>query len=813
MNLSSKELLHRLGRGDSIAAVCEAAGISENELHLWWEAETARRVPDMAGAQTAPVGGPVTIDRDEWGIPHVSADNDKDLFYGLGLAMAQDRLFQLDYLRRKGSGQLAEILGASALEQDRLVRTVGLRRIAETEWSRIPEETATLVTAFAAGVNAVIDQSADGLPIEFDLLDYQPEPWTPIDCLVIEIEFCWYLTGRFPVIVIPELAKRALGDGPLYRAFLSGEASDECILPPDAYPPNSSERPTDPVGRAIGGPDDGVGSNNWVVDGRFTKEGRPLLASDPHIAFEAVSCWYEVRLCGGSFDVAGMAYVGMPAVIIGSSPHVAWGITNNICSLRDLYQEQTDPNHPGCFLYDGQWEPWLELTETIAVRDADPVEETIRFSRNGPIVDDVLPPPADQTGPVALNWLGAHHGSWLTAMLAMNRATDAAEFRESLRPWHAPTFSMVFADAQGRIGLQISGRIPIRNRPERGYRAGWDPNDQWHGLIPFEQMPGILDPERGWIATANNPLATDDYPYPLASTSGSGHRARRIRQMLEDRPESGFSREDFARMQQDTLSLRASECVPPLVEILEAALSSNGLNSSSAERLRTATDLLRRWNCRIEADRPEPALFNVFFSRWTEVVTAERFDGDTAALLGTGINGLAAELLRNDAVGWFAGGDRTEQIANTFNRTLQELADRLGSDIVAWRWGELHRLPLRHILSSRGDLGRFLDVPGRDVDGDITTVGNTSSGDDWLATIGGGYRMIAEPGASPTGLWAVDLQSESGHAGSAHYSDQYPQWIAGQHHFLPLNAECAPETLSHHLTLRPDSRTDKPPLK
>lgn len=811
MNLSDNDVLRRLGRGESIASICDASGITAREFHLWWSEQTARRVPEMDGTQSAPVGAPVTIARDECGIPHINADTDEDLFFGFGVAMTQDRLFQMDCLRRKGSGRLSEILGSSALEQDTLARTVGLRRIAEAEWQRIPDETAKLLTAFTAGVNAVIDQSTDKLPIEFDLLDYRPEPWSPIDCVVMEIEFCWYLTGRFPVIVIPELAKRELGDGALYNAFLQGEAGDECILPPDAYPPNSPTRQTEPVGSAIGGPDDGVGSNNWVVGGRFTKSGQPLLASDPHIAFEAVSCWYEVRLCGGSFDTAGMAYVGMPAFLIGSNPHVAWGITNNICSLRDLYQEQTDPNQPGCFRYGGRWEPWRELTETISVRNSEPVNVTIRFSRNGPIVDDVLPPPGNQTGPVSLKWLGAHHGGWLTAMLAMNRATDAEEFRESLRPWHAPTFSMVFADAEGRIGLQTSGRIPIRDRPERGYRRGWDPQDQWQGLIPFEQMPGILDPQRGWIATANNRLATDDYPYPLASTSGSGHRAKRIRQMLEERQGRPLSRDDFREMQQDTLSLRAVECVPPLLEIIETAVRSGETESSSSGRLRTSIDLLRQWNYRVKADMPQPAIFNLFFSRWAEAVAAERFDADTAALLVVGVKGLAAALLRDDACGWFAGGNRTTRIVTTFEQTLQELTDRFGPDIHEWIWGKLHRLPLKHVLSARGDLGQLLDHPGREVDGDITTVGNTSSGDDWLATIGGGYRMVAEPGGPSTGLWAVDLQSQSGHPGSLHYSDQYEQWIEGDGHFLPLGADDNPENLQTVLTLQPTNKGGRSP--
>ena len=214
-----------------------------------------------------------------------------------------------------------------------------------------------------------ITHCGDRLPIEFDLLDYRPEPWSPVDSLAIESEFRWYLTGRFPVIVMPELAKRVLGDGPLYREFLLGEADEEAVVPPEAY----ADRRRVPrlvarvVGQATADPE-GTGSNNWVVAGRHCLSGRPMVASDPHIAFEAVSCWYEAHLHGDGFHVAGMAYAGMPAVMFGRNERVAWGITNNICSQRDLYQERTDPAHPGCFLYDGRWEPARQTVEVIRVR-------------------------------------------------------------------------------------------------------------------------------------------------------------------------------------------------------------------------------------------------------------------------------------------------------------------------------------------------------------------------------------------------------------------------------------------------------------
>ena len=244
------------------------------------------------------------IRRDRWGIPHVEARDDHDLFFGFGYAVAQDRLFQLDYLRRRARGRLAEVLGAGALASDVLYRTLDLGRVAEDEWRGLPTGDRDLLSAYAAGVNALIDATRERPPIEFDLLDYRPEPWSPTDSLAVAAEFGWYLTGRFPVIVVPELVKRALGDGPLYRAFLRGEADDESILPPGSYPASPPLGRVD-VGQTVSDPDQGHGSNNWVLSGARTTTGKPLVASDPHVPFGTVSMWHEIHLRGGSLHVDG----------------------------------------------------------------------------------------------------------------------------------------------------------------------------------------------------------------------------------------------------------------------------------------------------------------------------------------------------------------------------------------------------------------------------------------------------------------------------------------------------------------------------
>jgi penicillin amidase len=774
--LSSSEMLTRLGAGQSIADVCAAAGLSREQFDAWWRGECCRRVPPTEGV--CRVRGPrsrVEIRRDRWGVPHIFAESDGDLFFGFGYATAQDRLFQLDHWRRKARGRLAEILGRDALESDILYRTLGLTQAADAEWAALPADTRAMIGSYSAGINALIEQSRGRLPIEFDLLGYEPELWTPEDSMVIAKEARWYMTGRLPVIVIPELAKRALGQGPLYCEFLLGEADDESIVPPGAYPARPA---ADPRVGAVMGEDGGPGSNNWVLAGTRTATSKPLVANDPHVPFGAVSIWYQVCLRGGSFHVAGVSMVGQPGVIIGRNERVAWGITNNICSLRDLYQEKTDPAHPDCFLYDGRWEPARQREEVIYVKGMEPVRKVVRSSRNGPIVDEVLPSAARPTGPVALRWLGVEPCGWLTAMIAMNRSRTAEEFREALRPWHVPTFNLVFADVDGHTSFQSVGRIPVRDVAERGYRPGWDPRHQWDGLISFEDMPQMRDPKSGFAITANNRLAPDDYPYPLAGTWSGGHRARRIRELIEARPK--LTREDCQQLQQDVFSGRAAECVPALVALLA---------DDPDPYVRRALAFLKAWDFRVVPDSIAAALFNVFFSRWCRTVTAERFPADQAELVAANAGGLAARLLAGDKIGWFAQGDCGAAVRRTFRAALDELTARLGPEDAAWTWGRLHPLVQKHFLSGRGELGQLLDHSSLPIGGDGTTINSGTTDARHAAYLGAGYRMVADLADPAHGLWSIEAGSVSGHPGSPHYDDQLALWAEGGYHYLSVDGE------------------------
>ncbi|MDB5391910.1 MAG: penicillin amidase [Planctomycetaceae bacterium] len=344
----------------------------------------------------------------------------------------------------------------------------------------------------------------------------------------------------------------------------------------------------------------------------------------------------------------------------------------------------------------------------------------------------------------------------------------------------------MIADTAGHIAVQCAGRIPLRSTAERGFRPGWDPRHQWLGLLPFEALPHCVNPSRGWLATANNRLAGDDYAYPLFGTWISGYRAARIREMIEsqiatranDPSNGGFEMAHHRVMHQDVLSLRAIKCVPLLIKVLE---------NIQHPQLQAAVSCLRDWNGHVEAHLVAPTLFNVFFTRWSKAVTDIYFEGETAELLAKQAEYVASRLLEADPSGWLVPGTRETGIRNVFLKTLAYLTERFGDDMTAWTWSRIHQIPLKHVLSTRGDLGQLLNHGGGPVKGDMITVCNTGSGPDWIANSGAGYRLIAD--LAEYGLWAVDGSSQSGNVGTEHYADQFNLWNNGEYHFIPLDSD------------------------
>jgi penicillin amidase len=754
-------------------AISRAAGISQEELAAAVRADLHRRLPPAELRLRGGVSGPVEIVRDRYGIPHISAATTPDLFYGLGLTMGQDRLWQMDLFRRRGQGRLAEVLGAQSLGSDQAHRTLQSAELARADAEALDAPTRAAMDGFVAGVNHAAELSIGRLPIEFDLLGYEPEAWTVDHILTAARGFWWSLNGRLASLVVGEAAQRFLPAGPLRDAFLTPDYADETIVPGGSLssPDGSGHDP------------DLTGSNNWAVGGRRTVSGAGLLASDPHQPFAVPANWYECRLLGPEDDSAGAAWAGMPGLFFGRNRHIAWGLTNNNVSLRDLYVEEVNPDDPGQYRDGDHWRTFDEREEAIPVRGGAPVTMTVRTTSRGPIVNHLIPSvdrpseAPDGDPPLALRWVGLEPVRNIGPLLGLNRARNWGEFRAALEPWPLPTFNWGFADREGRVGYQCASRVPVRGRSTRGFREANRADDAWRGFIPFDEMPRI-DPGQDFILSANNPTVGPDYPYGFAGAFASGERARRIRVTLEVNRQ--VDADSSRKLQLDSYSLHADWVCGALLR------RTTGRRDPEIELFRQQ---IEAWNNQYELDQRGPVFYEMFMRLWASRVAGERFPEHLAGLV-TGQGSVVARLLEADDLDWFETGvDKNELIIETIREAVRAVRDRFGQSPDGWRWEAIHLAHFKHPLSNEV-LAPFCDLGPAGIAGTGSTVRNTGLGDSPLfeATSGAEYQLVADLGDDAKVL-ANQSQGQSGQPGSPHYGDQFQNFITGTYHNVWLDRE------------------------
>ena len=735
------------------------------------EAALRRRLPPRNATLDASVAARVEIVRDRAGVPHVYARSTPDLYFGLGFAMAQDRLWQMDRLRRRALGRQAEILGPEYMQSDLLHRAVGIPEIAQREVERLDPVTRDILERFVAGINRHVEACGPDLPIEFALLDYAPEPFTVRDSIAILRGEWWSLNGRLNTLAIGEAARLLPAD--LQELYLAPEASEHRILPRGtAHSAQTPDHADDVFGMG-----ENTGSNNWAIAGSHTTSGHALLCSDPHQPFWIPSSWYEYAVHGPEDDAAGAGHPGVPGLWFGSNSSIAWGITNNAASARDLYREQVHPTDSHLYRDGDDWRRFEEHIEEIEVRGQAPVRHVQQATVRGPIVSHVLPAVnGDVDEPVSLRWVGQEHLDDVRAAIALGRARDWDSFRAALRDWSVAVFNFGYADRWGRVGYQCAGRVPIRGRVTRGYRIANEPADAWQGYIPFDALPSVVDPPRGYVASANERVAPDDYPYPLYGSWAAGHRAARIHQALAGK--APFDREQAIALQNDIKSCRAERLCPPLVIWLSRTMDPDVL------LLREA---LATWDCLYATDSPAPTLFETFMEVWQERVARARFPEQIVGLVQPS-GGAAARLIEQglDNLSWFST-DLDNEIAAAAREALARVRARHGSDPADWQWGKVHQAHWRHPLSAPGQT--WFDIGPAAVDGGPDTLRNTGAGQPAFAAASGAeYRLIVDF-AEPDRFLAVQNVGNSGQPGSPHYADQFQAWLAGTYHVVSLRRD------------------------
>jgi penicillin amidase len=759
MPLDEPALLSALRGSQSIDDICTASGVTRSEFLAARDA-LMRRLAAIGDARIAgPVGKPVEILRDRAGIPHVFASSTADLYFGLGVAMAQDRLWQMDRLRRRALGRQAEILGAAYVASDVAHLAVGLDEIAAREPALMDGETHGIVAAFVAGINRQIAVSGKDLPIEFQVLDYAPEPFTVSDVVAIARGIWWSLNGRIDRIAAAEAA-RFLPTEALRTAYLTPEASENLVLPGDMAAPVFAV-----------GSDDTTGSNNWAITGARSATGAPLLAGDPHQPFWVPSSWYEYALHGPEDHAAGSGHPGVPGFWWGSNGAIAWSITNNAASTRDLYREQVDPADPGRYRDGDVWRRFGSREVTIPVRGGDARTLTIRSTVRGPVVNELVPAITEGgDAPLSLRWVGAEHLDDLRASIAVGRARDWPTFRTALRDWSVAVFNFIYADAKGNVGYQMSGRVPVRGRVAPGFRDAADPADRWVRKIAFEHLPHAFNPARGYVASANQRIVPPDYPEPIYGAYSQGHRGVRIDQAFAAMTQA--DRSATIALQNDVKGPRAERMCSHILRHLAAT--------------DTVAAALSGWDYEYTLSSIGPTVFETFMFLWQRDVLAVHLP-ERLLDLAQQQTGLAMKLLEEPGLAYFETGT-PETVRAVARQTAARLGHTLGDDPAGWSWGRVHTAHWKHPISTPSIADAF-EVGPHPVDGGSHTVRNTG-GEQPPHTAGSGaeYRIVVDF-TDPDSFLAVQNIGNSGMPGSEHYRDQFQPWLRGEYHVVHLRRD------------------------
>lgn len=663
-------------------------------------------LPESSGTRALPgLSAPAALTRDANGVPHIRAATAEDVYFGLGFAHAQDRMWQMEMMRRLVQGRLSEVFGRRTRESDILFRSLGLSQRAEIALAALAPDSRAALAAYARGVNAYLGSHRGPYAPEFVIFRHAPEPWRPADSLmVLDLMTVMLASNAFA-----ELGHARLLDqlGPeRFRAFVTPELDG----PPFALPPiaggTAKGTPARPPFGAPGG-----ASNNWVVSGALSRSGKPLLANDPHLGLSAPGLWYLAHLAFPDGNVVGATLPGFPAVILGRNDRIAWGLTNTGADTQDVFVEKLHPSDPSLYLTPDGYRPFETRTETLKLRGDEPVTLTLRRTRHGPVLPEAVDAGVAPPGHVlALAWtIYERPNTTGEAILRATRAHDWESFLAALDRYRAPIQSIVYADRAGHIGFVVPGLVPLR-KPENetaGFLPvpGWDARFDWAGHVPPEAMPRRLDPPEGMLYSANNRIVAEDFPFYLTREWDPPYRAGRIAALLRDL--APHSRASFRQMQADVVSPVARELLP----LLLAATPKDGPS-------REALALLRSWDGRMAAARPEPLIFAAWMRAIGRLVYADETGPLFPQLWRHRPRFLLAVLTGADGQDRWCDDITTgaretcpDLVARALAEALAELRARQSERMEHWRWGEAHQaLHLHRTLGEVPVLGRLFNI-------------------------------------------------------------------------------------------------------
>lgn len=758
---------------------------------------------------------PVDIHWDEFGVPHIYSDTEHDLYFALGYVHAQDRLWQMTLTQLAAEGRFAEYFGPDLIPLDKYQRTLGFWKVAEQIVAQeLSADELAVLDAYSAGVNSFVEKNSNKLPIEFALTGIKPLDWNPTRSVAItrlmawELNLSWwtevmygYLQEKLPPEQFKQLQLRYPEDAP------TSLNDDESIrLTASLIPMLQQEIDKRELLQMQG---THVGSNAWVVDGTKTKTGYPLLAGDPHLGLDMPGKWYEVHLNKNGQNVSGATLAGVPGVVLGQNDDMAWSFTNIMADDTDFFVEIADPNDKSRYVADSlndstaTFLPFVKTREVIKVKDNDDTALEIRYTKHGPIVSDLFEvPELTNNQLIAMRWTGHDLSNEFRALYQINWATTFQEFKDALPHFAVPGQNFMYGDKDGNIGMFSTARLPIRTGDKVALRRGWVPEDDWQGYIPFEQMPSVINPEKGWIANANNKITTSNYDYYLATFWEPPSRIERITEILEQN--ETVTPELFAELQNDTYSKHAARLTPLILDVIR---------NQNVYNFDNAVSYLENWDYKYSNNATAASIFDVLFLNLTKNTLQDEFGEDVYSNFihheNVPIRTMDALLLNSEdeTDSTFASlfddittperETKSDMILKSMQDAILFLSDSLGQESEDWRWEQIHTLTLRPPLFAEAAadpnapksltliVNNLLSKGPYQVDGHGMSVDNAqySWNKPYEMVLGPSIRRIVDL-SNLSSVQTIIPTGQSGSPFSDHFGDQTEMWLNGQYRTL-----------------------------
>ncbi|TVR74044.1 MAG: penicillin acylase family protein [Marinilabiliales bacterium] len=667
-----------------------------------------KAIPDYnADVAIEGLTGEVTVIRDAYAVPSVYAENEEDLYRAVGYVMAQDRLWQMDLLRRVTTGRLTEIFGPDLVNTDLLMRSLRITEKSGMVLQNTGDEVLHALEAFADGVNQFINHNAKNLPPEFSILGYSPEPWEPVHSINLVGYMAWDLNmGWSTEAVLHKLRDRL--DEEKFRELVPDLDMQTSYVHPErinvAADAISALRERSSVLEDLGVAVFSA-SNNWAVSGAKSTTGSPVFANDMHLGLFTPGIWYQMHhVAEGSVNVTGVVLPGQPFVISGHNERIAWGMTNVMLDDVDFYLETVNPSNPHQYKYMGEWRDMEVRNEMFITGKRDTVFKELLFTHRGPVISD-FKNLGDQA--VSMRWTGNEYSNEVRSVYMLNRAGNWEEFREALTTFLSVSQNINYADVDGNIGIQTAAGIPLRDGSGIFIVSGEDDTYDWKGFVPFDELPYTYNPPKGFVASANNRTIGDDYPYYISHWFDPPNRYDRIVEMLTEKER--LSPDDFKSMLGDKKSMLTEKILPGLLHELKKA-------DNPTINERRAMEMLRDWDLVYDAARPEPLIFEKFYMKFIENLLREDMGEELyEEFLGSKIlvRNIVDRVWDAEESAWFAGtktdsgpGTFTGLVTKSFIEAIEQAEHRYGPNVERWAWGDAHTFTLNHPMGSE----RILDI-------------------------------------------------------------------------------------------------------